>query len=357
MSVIGPNNYNNISNFLSNDLHIDGSNSMLGNINMNNNKITNLLDPTNNKDAATKNYCDINTLTAENNCLSLYGTNVMETDLDINNHKIVNLSDPVNNHDAATKNYIDTKYNNSNIFIGDLSGKAITTGINNISLGYQSFQNASSGNANVAIGPSALTNITTGSNNVGIGSNALSQNVSGTNNTVIGVSSFSNNHAGNDNVIIGYNAASNYTGSETNNIVLGSGTAGATGETNTIRLGNKLTNKCITRGIFGITSTGGIPVYVNNGAQLGTVTSSIRFKENINDAKKYDINNFRVVNFNYIDDETKSRQVGLIAEEVEKLYPELVVYDESNQPYSVKYMELIPILLQKVQELEYRLNL
>ena len=71
-------------------------------------------------------------------------------------------------------------------------------------------------------------------------------------------------------------------------------------------------------------------------------------KENIIDAKNYDISKFRVVNFNYKDD-PDNIQVGLIAEEVAEIYPELIAYDENNMPYTVKYMDLISILLQKVQ--------
>jgi hypothetical protein len=98
-------------------------------------------------------------------------------------------------------------------------------------------------------------------------------------------------------------------------------------------------------GIHGKTSSGGIPVYINSSAQLGTVTSSRRFKENITDAKTYDISKLRVVNFNYIGSDTS--EIGLIAEEVEELYPELVAYNENNLPYTIKYMDLIPILLPK----------
>jgi hypothetical protein len=94
----------------------DGSNSMLNNLNLNNNRIINLANPTNNQDATSKLYCDTNSLLAESNCLLINGTNYMEADMDLNSHKIINLTDPSNTQDAATKNYIDTKYNDANIF-------------------------------------------------------------------------------------------------------------------------------------------------------------------------------------------------------------------------------------------------
>jgi hypothetical protein len=89
-------------------LLVDGSNSMLNNLNLNNNRIINLANPTNNQDAASKLYCDTNSLIVESNCLLINGTNYMEADMDLNSHKIINLTDPSNTQDAATKNYIDT---------------------------------------------------------------------------------------------------------------------------------------------------------------------------------------------------------------------------------------------------------
>ena len=98
-----------------------------------------------------------------------------------------------------------------------------------------------------------------------------------------------------------------------------------------------------------------MPVYINSNQILRTLTSSRRFKENIIYAKIYDISNFRVVNFNYIDG-PNNIQVGLIVEEVAEIYSELIAYDENNMPYKVRYMDLISILLQKVQQLENKIN-
>ena len=110
MSIAGPHNYN-VSNLLPNDLHVDGSNAMANNLNMNNKMIINLADRESNQQAATKFYCDTMSLLAESNCLSVTGANSMEADLDMNTHKIINISDPVNNQDIVSKIYIDTKYN------------------------------------------------------------------------------------------------------------------------------------------------------------------------------------------------------------------------------------------------------
>ena len=72
--------------------------------------------------------------------------------------------------------------------------------------------------------------------------------------------------------------------------------------------------------------------------------------------KNYYISKFRVVNFNCVDG-PDNIQIGLIAEEEIDIYPELIAYDENNMPYAVRHMELILTLLQKVQQLENKINL
>jgi hypothetical protein len=402
----------------SEEILVDGSNSMLNNLSLNNNRIVNLANPTNNQDAASKVYCDTNSLIVESNCLLINGTNSMEASMDLNNHQIVNLANPTNTQDAATKNYIDNKFNGSNIFLGNASGsavttavsntslgfeslKSVTTGVNNTAVGYQTLTNNNSpnntaigfcalkanitGQQNVAIGSNALLNNTLASRNIAVGSNTLlsntlsNQNIAigdaalfaynktpsantnniaignlsltglttGTNNTAIGVSTMTSVTTGSNNTVIGHLAGSSFTGAESNNILIGN--PGIAGESNAIRIGGT-NNRVFMAGVYGITSSGGVPVYINSSRQLGTATSSKRFKEKITDAKTYDISKLRVVNFNYIGHDTS--EIGLIAEEVGELYPELVAYDENNLPYTVKYMDLIPILLQKIQSLE-----
>ncbi|HEV2917078.1 MAG TPA: tail fiber domain-containing protein [Candidatus Babeliales bacterium] len=96
-----------------------------------------------------------------------------------------------------------------------------------------------------------------------------------------------------------------------------------------------------------------ISVVVDSTGKLGTVSSSIRFKENVQDIG--DITNLvmqlRPVIFNYINDIEKKKQYGLIAEEVAPLFPELVVNDTNGQIYTVSYHLLYAILLNEIQKL------
>jgi hypothetical protein len=92
---------------------------------------------------------------------------------------------------------------------------------------------------------------------------------------------------------------------------------------------------------------------------MGTLTSSINYKENINPYTNANIvDNLNVVTFNYKQeyDQEKSYQIGLIAEDVEKLDTNLIVYDNNNNINTVKYHFLIPILIKKCQELQTQLN-
>jgi uncharacterized coiled-coil protein SlyX len=106
---------------------------------------------------------------------------------------------------------------------------------------------------------------------------------------------------------------------------------------------------CYIRSIFGQTSTGGTQVFVNSNGKLGTVTSSRRFKEEIKPMEEASqiLLALRPVSFRYKSeiDPAGTRQFGLVAEEVEKLSPDLVVRDEIGEIYTVRYEAVNAMLL------------
>ena len=134
-------------------------------------------------------------------------------------------------------------------------------------------------------------------------------------------------------------------------------------ESNTIRIGwqgngDEQQNTAYIAGIYGSTSSSGIPVYINSNGQLGTMTSSLRFKEQVRDMgdSTNALMKLRPVTFLYkpeYDKGERTLQYGLIAEEVAKVYPELVAYDNDGQPYSVRYQYITTMLLNEVQK-QYR---
>jgi trimeric autotransporter adhesin len=102
-------------------------------------------------------------------------------------------------------------------------------------------------------------------------------------------------------------------------------------------------------------NVGGVPVQINSSGQLGAQTSSLRFKEQVADMGDTSRRLFQVrpVTFFYkpqTDDGSRSLQYGRIAEEVAKVYPDMVAYDKDGQPFTVKYQYLAPMLLNELQK-------
>ena len=128
---------------------------------------------------------------------------------------------------------------------------------------------------------------------------------------------------------------------------------GVAGESNIIRIGNEVPftdldgimhpahTKTFIAGITGATAVGGAAVFVDSSGQLGTLTSSARFKDEIKpmDNASEVIFALRPVTFHYKReiDPNGMLQFGLVAEEVAKVNPDLVVRDRDGKPYTVRY--------------------
>jgi len=213
------------------------------------------------------------------------------------------------------------------------------------------------GSGVLSIGSVADNNLFVG---VGAGTNDMAG--SGTGNTFSGYHAGNANTTGVGNIDIGYNSGSS-NATDNNNIYIGN--TGTSGESSTIRIGGDdglgygaQTNTYIS-GIYGSTSTSGVPVYINSNGQLGTQTSSSRFKEEVRDMgdSTSALMKLRPVTFIYkpqYDDGSRTLQYGLIAEEVAKVYPELVAYDKDGEPYTVRYQYLNTMLLNEVQKQYHR---
>ena len=221
---------------------------------------------------------------------------------------------------------------------------------NNTAVGYNALNAITSGDDNVVIGASTGTGITTGEANVIIGNNIAASNPSQT--VAIGyqAAAFS---SGDNNIVIGY-AAGLALSTGDNNIIIG--TAGDSADDDVIRIGTLgLQDTCFIQGIAGATVTNDDPVLVDTTTgQLGTISSSARFKDNIANlssdlsSKIYDL---RPVTFNFKIDKSKKQQVGLIAEEVQKVLPKFVKLDAKGLPNSVDYHRLPMLMLKEIQKL------
>jgi hypothetical protein len=121
------------------------------------------------------------------------------------------------------------------------------------------------------------------------------------------------------------------------------------GESNAIRIGNGRATATFIRGISGATAAGGAAVFVNSSGRLGTLTSSARFKDEIKSMGNASeaILALRPVSFRYKKDIDPQGipEFGLVAEEVEKVNPALVIRDPDGRPYTVRYEQVNAMLL------------
>lgn len=254
----------------------------------------------------------------------------------------------------------------SNTAIGEEALANETTGHVNTAIGHLALFSNTDGNGNIAIGEGALYGNTGGITNVAVGVNVLGYNMlggdntasgyeamylnaSGNNNVAYGGNALGGNSSGNNNIGIGYSGGAKLTTGD-NNIDIGN--VGVGGESQVMRLGtDKLQTATFIAGVahtplvtgsamaVGITSTG----------QLGIRASSRRFKEAIEPMSKASeaLLALQPVTFRYKKalDPQGLPQFGLVAEEVAKVDPDLVVRDEEGKPFTVRYDEVNAMLL------------
>jgi hypothetical protein len=244
-----------------------------------------------------------------------------------------------------------TTTGNDNTAIGSAALNANTTGHRNTAIGSGSLIFNQTGRDNTATGFNALNFNDSGSQNTAIGAEALQRNEIGSRNTAIGFNSLENNTTGSFNVALGAGAGSGVTTAD-DVICIGRAVAGA-----------NVNGTCFIGNIRGVTTqdANALPVVIDGAGQLGTVASSERFKKDIAimGQASEGILSLRPVTFHYKTDTTDTPQFGLIAEEVAKVNPALVLPDKEGKPYTVRYDAVNAMLLNeflkehsKVEKLE-----
>jgi hypothetical protein len=239
-----------------------------------------------------------------------------------------------------------------------------TIGGENTATGAYALERNTTGFFNTASGNGALLANTTGGNNTANGYSALFYNTTGGSNTAEGYQALYNSTTGSNNIALGTAAGTNLT-TGSNNIDIGN--LGVAAESNAIRIGTTgtQTNTYIA-GISGVTVAGGVGVIVDSNGHLGTVVSSERFKNSVKPMDKASeaILALKPVTFRYKHelDPDGIAQFGLVAEQVEKVNPDLVARDEQGKAYTVRYEAVNAMLLneflkehRKVEKLEAKL--
>ncbi len=233
----------------------------------------------------------------------------------------------------------------NNTASGALALWSNTRGFGNTANGLSALLSNTTGDNNTASGVAALAINTTGSRNTATGKNALLRHITGDSNTANGVDALRNNRYGSDNIALG--AAAGYDTTGSNNIDIGNG--GVAGESSTIRIGTVGTHTATFIAGIRDAAIGGMEVRVNQNGRLGTVPSSKRFKEVIKPMDKASeaILALKPVTFRYKEeiDPERAPQFGLVAEDVERVNPDLVVRDPDGKVYSVRYDAVNAMLL------------
>ncbi|MFC0605352.1 tail fiber domain-containing protein [Winogradskyella pulchriflava] len=295
--------------------------------------------------------------------------------------------------------------NGSSIFLGVDAGLSDDgTDNQNLGIGAYALQNNTDGTDNIGLGSIALTSNTSGDGNVAIGNYSFYQNNNGNYNTALGNRSGWSNVSGSRNVFLGNNAGHNELGSNKlyienssadannaliygefdNDFIRVNGNFQVSGEANLRR--NAGTGVALRvngaealwfNGTYFSYGFGGSanyfsdnvgigigPAATNPNAELvvvgdieytGTITdvSDRRLKENLEPINNVleRLQNIKGYSYNMISDETKEREYGVIAQDLQKVFPEMVsVIDSENQYLGVSYIQMIPVLLEAIKE-------
>jgi trimeric autotransporter adhesin len=265
---------------------------------------------------------------------------------------LISLTTGSNNSGFGFEALLSNTMGDGNTAVGSSALFINTTGSFNTASGSGALASNTMGTANTATGQGALSSNTTGGGNTANGFGALQDNTTGSFNTAIGYDALFGKTTGNNNIALGFNAGFHLTAGSDNIYI---GNPGVNTESNTIRIGNSFSRlgpvQTVTyiAGISGTPLIGGVAVRVNAQGQLGTAPSSARFKDDIKPMDKTSeaILGLKPVTFRYkkeIDPEG-SAQFGLIAEDVAKVNPDLIVRDASGEIYTVRYEAVNAMLL------------
>ncbi|HLK55794.1 MAG TPA: tail fiber domain-containing protein, partial [Chthonomonadaceae bacterium] len=224
------------------------------------------------------------------------------------------------------------------------------SGDDNTANGYGALYYNATGSDNTAEGYQALYN-SIGNNNTAVGGQAL-YNTTGNYNNALGFQALSNS-TGDYNIGVGY-LAGQYLTTGSHNIEIGNW--GASSDSGVIRIGTQGIHQAVyLAGVSGTNVGNAVQVYINSNGQLGTLTSSARFKFDIHSLGSVTdkLMDLRPVSFRYkeaAEDGSHPIQYGLIAEEVAKVYPQMVQYDKQGKPFTVFYQQLTPMMLNELQK-------
>jgi hypothetical protein len=286
---------------------------------------------------------------------ALYSNTTGMRNTGIGNQALASNDTATDNTAVGNNALLSTVTGDHNTAIGSFA-LLFNTGQRNTATGANALNANTIGNFNTANGVAALGSNTTGGSNTAMGRSVLRDNTTGSVNTAVGATSLSNCN-GSGNIALGFGAGQNLTTGDFN---IDIGNNGVAGEARTIRIGNQASQTATyIAGINGTTIPGGNGVVIDANGRVGTKPSSVRFKDHIKPMDKASeaILALKPVTFHYKKelDAERTPQFGLVAEDVEKVNPDLVVRDADGKIYTVRYEAVNAMLLNEFLK-EHRKN-
>ncbi len=238
----------------------------------------------------------------------------------------------------SNSNYGEAHYAISNTLIGTEAGKEITEGDYNTIVGSEAGKGITIGANNTFLGTKSGINNTEGDNNVFVGYESGYSNQSGEKNTFIGYWSGYSNSSGEGNVFLGYYAGALETGS------------------NKLYINN---NGQSTPLIWGDFDTNNVVIYGGFRSIASYISSDERLKKEIKPlaSSLEKVSRLKGVRYEWKRDEhpdvgfQEGEQIGLVAQNVEKVLPELVSEDRDGYK-AVSYSRLTAVLVEAIKELK-----
>jgi hypothetical protein len=260
------------------------------------------------------------------------------------------------------------KISGNNIGIGFQALYSNTGGTDNISMGYGTLYNNKSGCNNIAMGQYVLRQTTTGSNNTAQGCYAMYGNTSGNNNIAQGYQALYGNTSGSNNVAIGQCSGFQSTGSE--NVYLGAFSGSGNTASNRLYIANSKACTLIYGNFTGNTVTiGGNMCATGCGFAIDFIASSDRrLKTNITPISNAlsMVMELQGVCYQMCDDCRCESRIGLIAQDVEKVLPEVVSHEIptnadtkfgiNDEKLGLKYDKMVAVLIEAIKEQQIQIN-
>jgi hypothetical protein len=240
-------------------------------------------------------------------------------------------------------------YTNTNIRVNPAVGGITAT----------SFTGSLSGNATTATTATTATN----ANNVNIANRTTNESghIAFIGTTATGNQPVYSNTSIRVNPAVAGITATSFTGSLSGNATTATTATTAT-NANNINLANRTTNESGHLTFTGTTATGNQPSYTNTNIRVNpslgsitatafTETSTRKLKDNITPIETQLENLQRLNPVRFTWKETGKDDIGLIAEEVSAIFPEMVEYDQDGNPIGIHYSRLVTILISILKEL------